>query len=98
MRNLNKHLTDVDEGYFEHLVHAAGFGLTMVAAGLACLVHAVLPFAFITTGSEAIAKLHDRMVVNRCKNAIRVDAVLADGMPADGVPAAGGSIAEKPLH
>jgi len=83
MRNLNKHLADVDEGYFEHLSHAAGFGFTMVGAGLACLVHAVLPFAFITTGSEAIEKLHDRMVVNRCKNTL----------PADGV-----SIAEKPMH
>jgi hypothetical protein len=37
----------------------------MVFAGIACLVHGVLPFLFVRTGSRAIAELNDRMVVNR---------------------------------
>jgi hypothetical protein len=41
------------------------FGLRMVFAGFACLVHAVLPFLFVRTGSSAIAELHDRMIVRR---------------------------------
>jgi len=65
---LKKHLEDVDEGYFEHLGNAAGFGFKMIGGGLACLVHAVLPFAFIRTGSQAIIDLNDAMVLNRHKN------------------------------
>jgi hypothetical protein len=41
------------------------FGTRMVFAGVACLVHGVLPFLFVRTGSRAIAELNDRMVVNR---------------------------------
>jgi hypothetical protein len=37
----------------------------MVFAGMACIVHGVLPFLFVRTGSRAIADLNDRMVVNR---------------------------------
>ena len=37
----------------------------MVFAGIACVVHGVLPFLFVRTGSRAIAELNDRMVVNR---------------------------------
>jgi hypothetical protein len=37
----------------------------MIAAGIACLVHALLPFLFSRTGSAAIAELNDRMVVSR---------------------------------
>jgi hypothetical protein len=37
----------------------------MVFAGLACLVHGVLPFLFVRTGSRAIAELNDRMLLNR---------------------------------
>lgn len=67
MAKLNQHLNDVDESYFEHLLHASSFGVSMITGGIACLLHAIFPFAFITTGSEAITKLHDRMVVNRLK-------------------------------
>lgn len=68
MQKLKAHLNDVDETYFEHLFHAAGFGVAMIVGGLACLAHAIFPFAFITTGSDSIHRLHDRMVVNRRKS------------------------------
>jgi hypothetical protein len=47
----------------------------MVFAGAACLVHGVLPFLFVRTGSRAIAELNDRMVVNR---RVGLPAVTAD--------------------
>lgn len=53
------------ESYCEHLVRAVYFGSRMVFAGIACLVHGLLPFLFVRTGSRAIAELNDRMVVNR---------------------------------
>ena len=63
------HPRSVGETYGEHLMTAAGFGTTMVAAGLACLVHAVIPGLFAKTGSTAITRLHDRMIANRTRNA-----------------------------
>ncbi len=64
------HPASVGESYGEHLVTAAGFGLRMIVAGGACLVHAVLPFLFVKTGSAQITVLHDRMVANRRHNPI----------------------------
>jgi len=37
----------------------------MVFAGMACLVHGILPFLFVRTGSQAIAELNDRMTSGR---------------------------------
>jgi hypothetical protein len=36
-------------------------------ASLACIVHAVVPALFVRTGSEAVTRLHDRMVVHRAR-------------------------------
>jgi hypothetical protein len=37
----------------------------MVLAGIACLVHGILPFMFVRTGSRAIAELNERMIADR---------------------------------
>lgn len=60
-----EHPASVGESYTQHLFRAAYFGVRMVFAGIACLVHGVLPFLFVQTGSRAIAELNDRMVANR---------------------------------
>ena len=65
MRAFNEHPASVGESYFAHLAHALGFGTRMVFAGIACLVHGVLPFLFVRTGSRAIAELNDRMITKR---------------------------------
>jgi len=69
MQSIRARFTDhpaaVGESYGEHFVVASGFGLRMVVAGLACLVHAVLPFLFVRTGSAAIEALHARMITHR---------------------------------
>ena len=65
MRAFTEHPASVGESYGEHMSHAACFGTRMVFAGLACLVHGVLPFLFVRTGSRTIAELNDRMVRNR---------------------------------
>ena len=61
MNPLTEHLTEVGETYPRHFMKAVGFGIAMVAAGLACLVHALFPFLFVTTGSTCIRRLHRRM-------------------------------------
>ena len=60
-----EHPASVDETYIEHFFVASSFSLRMFFASLACLVHAVLPFMFVKTGSETIETLYGRMVANR---------------------------------
>jgi len=59
------HPASVGETYGQHLVAASGFGFAMILGGLACLVHGLLPFLFLRTGSNTIARLNERMVVSR---------------------------------
>ncbi len=59
------HPRRVGETYGEHFGVAMSFSAAMIAGGLACAVHAVLPFLFTSTGSQTIRRLHDRMVANR---------------------------------
>lgn len=67
------HPASVGETYLEHMGRASGFGGRMVLGGLACFVHGLLPFACQRTASRQIAILHDRMVVNRVRQAPGVD-------------------------
>ena len=70
-----RHPASVGESYAGHLRSAGGFGLTMLVAGLACLLHGLFPFLFERTGSEAIRRLYERMVLNRSRMAPPVHAV-----------------------
>ncbi len=64
-RLFTEHPASVGETYGEHLTVAAGFSLRMVLGAAACLVHALLPFLFVKTGSAIITDLHGRMVTHR---------------------------------
>ena len=59
------HPAAVGETYVEHFGVATSFGLRMIAGGLGAVVHGVLPFAFETTGSRTIDRLHAEMVAKR---------------------------------
>ena len=63
--SFTSHPRAVGETYGEHFGVAIGFSAAMIAGGLACAVHAVLPFLFTSTGSQTIRRLHDRMVRSR---------------------------------
>jgi hypothetical protein len=65
LKHFQEHPASVGETYTEHMGQAASFGFRLVLAGIACLIHAVLPFAFVRTGSRAIAELNERMVLKR---------------------------------
>lgn len=68
--SFTEHPESVGETYLEHMGQATFFGTRMIAAGLACLVHGLLPFFFTTTGSRTIALLHERMVTNRRRKSL----------------------------
>lgn len=67
MQRTREHLNSVNESYFEHMAHATGFGIKLIGAGIACLIHGLVPGMCCTTGSRAITELHDSMVVHRVK-------------------------------
>lgn len=52
------HPRSVGESYWQHLRFASRFGAKMGCGGLAALVHALLPFCFVTTAS----RLNDELV------------------------------------
>ncbi len=68
VRLFTDHPKSVDESYFEHLLTASSFGISMVFYGLLCFVHALLPFLFEKSASRAIDRLYIRMVTHRNKN------------------------------
>jgi hypothetical protein len=63
--SFTEHPASVGETYGEHFATASWFAGRMIAGGLACLVHAALPFLFTTTGSRTVAQLYTRMVSHR---------------------------------
>ena len=70
------HPASVGETYAQHLVQATGFGFRMILGGMACILHGVLPFAFVKTGSRQIQTLHRRMISNRSKLPQPIDFVI----------------------
>lgn len=71
---LTRHPASVGETYGRHFVSATGFGLRLLAAGCACLVHALLPFLLERTASRVVASLHTRMVIARRRPSAIADA------------------------
>ena len=56
-----EHPESVGETYGEHMSVASWYGIRLLGAGLACIVHAVLPCLFVRTGSATIERLHGHM-------------------------------------
>ncbi len=65
--SFTEHPASVNESYTEHLGTAFGFGGRMVLGGIACMIHGLIPFVFLTTGSSIIRRLHDTMVQHRVR-------------------------------
>jgi len=58
---LFEHPEEIGETYTEHASYALWIGLRMIRAGLACLVHALLPGLCIRTASRTVAELTEQM-------------------------------------
>lgn len=49
-----KHPHQMGESYWQHFICATKFGIKMIFAGTACLIHAIFPFLFQKTGSNML--------------------------------------------
>jgi hypothetical protein len=56
-----EHPQEVGESYGEHLKVASEIGFTLVGAGIACLIHGLVPGLFKSTGSQTVRTLHQRL-------------------------------------
>ena len=72
LKSFIDHANSVGETYFQHMRVASGCGMRMVAGGVACLLHGLLPFLFTRTGTDQIRYLHRRMVENRTAKSEKV--------------------------
>jgi hypothetical protein len=61
------HPASVGETHLEHARHSAQFGVAMLLGAGDAFSHALLPALCTTTGSRIIARLHDRMILNRTR-------------------------------
>jgi hypothetical protein len=60
-----EHPATVGETYGEHFLAAMGFSFAMLRGAICCALHAVFPFLCVSSGSEAICELHERLVAKR---------------------------------
>ena len=58
---VTRHPREIGESYAEHAGHALYIGIRMITAGLACLVHALLPGLFVRTATHAVADIQRLM-------------------------------------
>jgi hypothetical protein len=65
LRIFTRHPASVGETYGEHCRAASSFALRMIAGGLRCLVHAFLPFLYVSAGSDCVAELHGQLTARK---------------------------------
>ena len=58
LKKIKDHLDGVEEGYFQHMFHAFGYGSKMIIGGLGAIAHALIPSICQTTASRITAELH----------------------------------------
>lgn len=54
-----EHPNSVNETYLEHFVFALRFGVKMTIGGFAAMLHAIIPFLFVTTAGRICDELQD---------------------------------------
>jgi len=61
MNFFTKHPHSIGESYFEHLKVALSYGFKMVLGGIACIIHAFIPFLFESTASKITVQLYEHI-------------------------------------
>ena len=60
MNPFSAHPASVGETYGQHCRFALGFGVRMIFGGIAAVIHALLPFLFVTTAGSTLDELNAR--------------------------------------
>lgn len=70
------HPRAIGETYAEHAATAARFGVTMIAGGLRCLAHAVIPGVHERAASDCVRGLHGQLERRRREMDVDPDYVI----------------------
>lgn len=57
----NRHLLEIGETYFEHLLFLFAISIWLISAGIILFIHAFLPFLFEVNASKHIKKINSVM-------------------------------------
>ena len=57
-----EHPRSLGMGWAQHGVGAVVIGATLVGAGAACLIHALVPGWFTQTAGKTVERMHDHMI------------------------------------
>lgn len=68
MKLFTQHPRSIGESYLQHMRFALTYGSKMIAGGLACIIHAIFPFLFETTGSQTAFRLTQGFTKRQHKN------------------------------
>jgi len=74
MNIFTAHPASVGETYWQHMRFATRFGARMAFGGVAALVHALLPFCFVTTAGRISDQLVEMRAAARGRTVRVVDA------------------------
>lgn len=72
------HPSSVNESYGEHWYVANRFGVLMLKAGLAAIVHGFIPGLLTRTGSNIVKELHNEMINRRARDQSNEHATIAN--------------------
>jgi hypothetical protein len=61
-RLFREHPSSLGMSWAGHGIGAVAIGAKLVGAGLACLVHAIVPGVFTQTAGKTVSKMHDHMI------------------------------------
>ena len=64
---LTRHLEDAGEGYFEHLLFTLRIGFLLFVAAIVVIIHGLLPFIFVSTGSTMIGHVNALLSERRAR-------------------------------
>ena len=64
IKNIKKHLEESQVGYFGHMLWAISAGFRLIWAGVASLIHAVVPSWFPGTAAYTVIDLYHKRLEN----------------------------------
>ena len=64
-RLFTDHPRSLGMSWVSHGLGAIGIGARMVGAGIACMVHAIVPALFTETAGKTVIKLHEHMAARK---------------------------------
>ena len=63
-----EHPRSIGETYREHQRCACDIGISLIGAGFACLIHALVPALFRDTASRIVIRVHARVSARQSKS------------------------------